>query len=696
MSKERQEQIIYENSKNSKYFLNALEKDKKTDARIEKMKEKLSAITNAARLQSKEKCLNEMKQLEIRRDFTRICCVLDMDMFFAAVEIRDRPDLKDKPVAVGGEGMISTSNYVARQYGVRAAMPGFIAKKLCPHLVFVPGNYEKYKVASQQMCAVIADYDAWYRSGSLDEVYFDLTLAADFFLRYSGGTNMTETINTQWEKEYLHRSSQGVVCGEHPTDLMRTAACLILSKIRRRISEATHGLTCSAGLANNFLLAKIAADVNKPDGQYEVGADREKILTFISSLHTRKIPGIGKVSEKELAAFEMIKMADVREKLYIMRFVYTKLAYTNLLRSALGMTEEELSRGARKDVQLSPNASTKKQRISTEHLSGKNEDNGTFNEDDDSSDEFQEHLSRRERRRDEVVGRKGISVERTFRNISSLSEQRQKLGEICNHLEKDMAREDLAARKFTLKLKSSEFAVTCRCRSRGKYLRKADEIFQLMDEALVAEQPITLRLLGVRASCFLGDDNTGASSSLMRDFLGGNLNAQIKTKDGGNNNGNSTSDEVNQCPICEATVVGSLVEFNKHIDACLERQEEEHLSQSQPEPTRNKEAANTLMHDGNYECDNHDIYSAIVETGKSNIPCPSGFSLDVWNCLPHEIKVEQVQSMKLTTPTTTALSSASTKKIGAANGTKKSKPIKSSRSLSSRKGLITNCFKKTL
>ena len=230
MTREQQEKIIYENSKNSKYFQNALEKDKKTDKKIENMKEKLSSVSSSSRRQSKERCLIEMNKLEIRRDFSRICCVLDMDMFFAAVEIRDRPDLKERPVAVGGEGMISTSNYVARQYGVRAAMPGFIARKLCPHLVFVPGNYDKYKVASQQMCSVINDYDDQYRCGSLDEVYFDLTTASKNFLHYSGGIDIKEKINLPWEQGFNHKKRCIIDDCTYATEKMRMAAALILGK----------------------------------------------------------------------------------------------------------------------------------------------------------------------------------------------------------------------------------------------------------------------------------------------------------------------------------------------------------------------------------------------------------------------------------------------------------------------------------
>ena len=82
---------------------------------------------------------------------------VDMDMFYAAVEMRDNPSLRDVPMAVGGVGMLSTSNYLARKFGVRAAMPGFIGKKLCPQLVIVPGNMEKYSQVSQVVRAVFRD-----------------------------------------------------------------------------------------------------------------------------------------------------------------------------------------------------------------------------------------------------------------------------------------------------------------------------------------------------------------------------------------------------------------------------------------------------------------------------------------------------------------------------------------------------------
>ncbi len=98
-----------------------------------------------------------------------------MDMFYAAVEIRDNPSLADKPVAVGGQMMISTANYIARKFGVRSAMPGFIAKKLCPNLIFVDCNFSKYKEASTIFKTILEEYDPDYESMGLDEANLDLT-----------------------------------------------------------------------------------------------------------------------------------------------------------------------------------------------------------------------------------------------------------------------------------------------------------------------------------------------------------------------------------------------------------------------------------------------------------------------------------------------------------------------------------------
>jgi DNA polymerase kappa len=114
-------------------------------------------------------------EIERSRELDRTWAHIDMDMFFAAVEIRDNPSLADKPVAVGGDMMISTANYVARKFGVRSAMPGFIAKKLCPNLVFVDCNFKKYREVSNVFMGILKEYDPDYESMGCDEANMDLT-----------------------------------------------------------------------------------------------------------------------------------------------------------------------------------------------------------------------------------------------------------------------------------------------------------------------------------------------------------------------------------------------------------------------------------------------------------------------------------------------------------------------------------------
>lgn len=100
---------------------------------------------------------------------------LDLDMFYAACEIRDNPSLRKKPVAVGDNTMIQTTNYIARKYGVKSAMPGFIGRRLCPHLVFIKPNYPKYRMISDQFKSVLREYDLKLESCGLDEANLDLT-----------------------------------------------------------------------------------------------------------------------------------------------------------------------------------------------------------------------------------------------------------------------------------------------------------------------------------------------------------------------------------------------------------------------------------------------------------------------------------------------------------------------------------------
>lgn len=206
---------------------------------------------------------------------------IDMDSFFASVEMRDEPSYRGIPLAVGGStrqrGVISTCNYDARKYGVHSAMPTSQALKLCPHLTVVPGRMQVYKDISKQIRAIFERYTHIIEPLSLDEAFLDVT-----------------------ECQQLHGS-----------------ATLIAEAIRNDIRHELN-LTASAGVAPIKFLAKVASDMNKPDGQFVIPPN--KVQEVIDKLPLEKIPGVGKVSLKKLhgAHFylcEDIKNTDYRELL---------------------------------------------------------------------------------------------------------------------------------------------------------------------------------------------------------------------------------------------------------------------------------------------------------------------------------------------------------------------------------------------
>lgn len=193
------------------------------------------------------------------RDLTQSIVHVDCDAFYAAVEQLERPELKTVPFAVGG-GVLTTCNYVARQFGCRSGMAGFVAKKLCPNLVMLKPNFEKYNAKAHEVRDVLVNYDPRFESASIDEAYLNIT-------------------------EY---------CKDHDMDPFAA-----VDQMRQEISDKTQ-ITVSAGIAANAKLAKICSNMNKPNGQYLLPSDRNSILEFMRILPTRKVNGIGRVLEREL------------------------------------------------------------------------------------------------------------------------------------------------------------------------------------------------------------------------------------------------------------------------------------------------------------------------------------------------------------------------------------------------------------
>ena len=207
---------------------------------------------------------------------------VDCDCFYAAIEMRDDPSLREVPLAVGGQpdsrGVIATCNYIARRYGVHSAMSSARALRLCPQLIILPPDMRRYREASQQIMAIYERYTPLIEPLSLDEAYLDVS------------------------------------CQPHE----QGSATRMAAAIRRQI-QAEVGITASAGIAPNKFLAKIASDWNKPDGQLVIRP--QDVDSFVLGLPVEKIHGVGKVTATQLKQLGIHRCSDLRqwEKLDLMR-----------------------------------------------------------------------------------------------------------------------------------------------------------------------------------------------------------------------------------------------------------------------------------------------------------------------------------------------------------------------------------------
>ncbi|RSM83919.1 DNA polymerase IV [Kibdelosporangium aridum] len=202
------------------------------------------------------------------------CSILhvDMDAFYASVEIRERPELKDKPVVVGGignRGVVSSANYIARKYGVRSAMPTSRARRLCPHAVFVSPTFGLYQEVSRGVLGIFRDITPLVEPLSLDEAFLDVSGA-------------------------LRR--MGMTAGQ------------IGQLIRERV-EAEHGITCSVGVAPTKFVAKLSSGLCKPDGMLVV--PKASVLEFLHPLPVSALWGVGKKTAERLADIGLERVADV-------------------------------------------------------------------------------------------------------------------------------------------------------------------------------------------------------------------------------------------------------------------------------------------------------------------------------------------------------------------------------------------------
>ncbi|KAI5274884.1 putative DNA-directed polymerase kappa [Aureobasidium subglaciale] len=289
-------EIIYEASKGSKYFNNEEAKDKTLTIKINRILAKKRQLDRIDLSYDLRKADEYVQKLELSRDLTQIIVHVDCDAFYAAVEELDRPDLKDVPFAVG-KGVLTTCNYHARKHGCRSGMAGYIADKLCPQLIHISPNFEKYSAKAKEIRVVLARYDARFEAASVDEAYLNITL----------------------------------YCEEHNMDPED-----VIQQLRAEVFEECK-VTVSAGIAANAKLAKICSNKNKPNGQFKLPSDRASIMSFMKDLPTRKVNGIGRVFERELDAIGVKTCGDIFAERAYMSKLFGEKAFQFLMGVYLGL-----------------------------------------------------------------------------------------------------------------------------------------------------------------------------------------------------------------------------------------------------------------------------------------------------------------------------------------------------------------------
>ena len=339
--------------------------------------------------------------MQLQPPFRKIIHV-DMDAFYASVAELDNPELKGKAIAVGGSeerGVVSAASYEARKFGVKSAMSSFLAKQKCPHLIFVKSDFERYKELSVKIRAIFYEYTDLVEPLSLDEAYLDVT-----------------------------ENKKG-----------NPSANDIAREIRARIYEET-GLRASAGISINKFIAKVASDINKPNGQKTIHP--EEVLEFLEELPVNKFYGVGKVTAAKMYNLGIFKGKDLKKKPLeelVKSFGKSGTHYYNIVRGI-------------------HNSAVKPNRI-----------------------------------------RKSIAAERTFsENLSSEIFMIERLDKIADELEKRMKKTDTKGKTITLKIKYSDFTQQTRSKTKTNFMQTKEEFFPVVKELLYQDKLVnSVRLLGV-------------------------------------------------------------------------------------------------------------------------------------------------------------------------------------------------------
>ncbi|MCZ4317740.1 DNA polymerase IV [Aequorivita viscosa] len=352
---------------------------------------------------------------------------IDMDAFYASVEQLDNPELRGKPLAVGGSsarGVVAAASYEARKFGVRSAMSGAMAKKLCPELIFVKTNFDRYKEVSKQIRQIFLEFTDLVEPLSLDEAYLDVT-----------------------------ENKKG-----------NPSATMIAEEIRKRIKEVT-GLNASAGISINKFVAKIASDINKPNGQKTLGP--EEVEPFLETLDVKKFYGVGKVTKEKMYRLGIFTGKDLKEK-------------------SLEFLEENFGKSGGfyyKVVRGIHNSKVKPTRI-----------------------------------------QKSLAAEHTFsENISSEIFMMERLDEIASEVENRLIRSKIAGKTVTLKIRYRDFTLQTRSKTIPQFISSKELILNVVKELLYQEKmKESVRLLGISIS------NLNNETSKKKEVLKESIDVQLK------------------------------------------------------------------------------------------------------------------------------------------------------------------------
>ncbi|KAM5434742.1 putative DNA-directed DNA polymerase [Microsporum ferrugineum] len=296
VDQQRVSEIIYNASKGSKFFNHERARDQLLTEKIQKILAHKQKLEKQDLSYSTRQADEYIADLELRRDLSQWIVHIDCDAFFAAVEELDRPELRDVPMAVG-KGVLTTCNYHARKFGCRSGMASFVAKKLCPQLICIPQNYDKYNAKAREIRAILANYDPDFESASVDEAYLNIT-------QYCATNNVDPQAAVQ--------------------------------QLRDEIAAQTR-VTVSAGIAANAKIAKISSNWNKPNGQFHVPSERAAIMEFMAKIPVRKVNGVGRVFERELGAIGITTCGDIYQFRGMLTQLFGHKAFCFLMQCYLGL-----------------------------------------------------------------------------------------------------------------------------------------------------------------------------------------------------------------------------------------------------------------------------------------------------------------------------------------------------------------------